>query len=72
MKYAHGQSYGDAGVTSILGMWTGSYIINEFDYEALNYNTSSKSYKSSLVDTWANHKIKAVRSMFLIFLNTCI
>jgi len=66
MKVAHGQSISPA--TGIYNLWTGSHGgLNEFEYDAMTYNSSSPSYRSDIVDNWNKHDIKAV--YFVLYFN---
>jgi len=59
MKVAHGQSLSPA--TGIYNLWTASHGgLNEFEYDAFTYNSTSKTYRSSIVDSWQSHYIKVV------------
>ncbi|KAK3083098.1 hypothetical protein FSP39_013942 [Pinctada imbricata] len=63
MKVAHGQSVSPA--SGVYNLWTGTYTVNEFDSNALTISAGTKTYKSSVVDSWNNnHHISAVRIGF--------
>lgn len=64
MKVSRGQS-----VTPALGiydLWTKNYILNEFDKDALSFQYGTKSFKSSVVDSWSNYYIHSVRVSFYV------
>ncbi|XP_060084093.1 uncharacterized protein LOC132563347, partial [Ylistrum balloti] len=54
--------------TGIYDLWTGTYIMNEYNdsSEAFSFASDTMTYKSSLVDTWTNYYIRAVRVSFFV------
>ncbi|XP_033724527.1 uncharacterized protein LOC117314570 [Pecten maximus] len=64
MKVSRGQSVYPA--LGIYDLWTKSYILNEFDKDALSFQYGTKSYKSSVVDSWNNYYINSVRVSFYV------
>ncbi|XP_056022086.1 uncharacterized protein LOC125650831 [Ostrea edulis] len=62
MKVAHQQSLSPS--STVYGLWTGTYTVNEFDANALTIGAGTKTYKSSVVDNWSNYHISAVRVSF--------
>ncbi|XP_060063058.1 uncharacterized protein LOC132543561 [Ylistrum balloti] len=63
MKFATGQDLG--GANSVYDLWTGTFTVNEGDELAMSIETGSKTYKSSIVDKWADYNISAVRVSFV-------
>ncbi|OWF46785.1 uncharacterized protein LOC110455207 [Mizuhopecten yessoensis] len=62
MKVALGQSVSPAH--GIYDLWTKGYTLNEFDKDALSFQYGTKSFKSSVVDSWNNFYIRSVRVSF--------
>ncbi|XP_021353718.1 neurogenic locus notch homolog protein 1-like [Mizuhopecten yessoensis] len=64
MKLAHGQGIG-GGATDVRDLWKGTYTVNEGDADAMSIASGTKSYKSSIVDSWSDYYISAVRVSFV-------